>query len=146
LILFATAVLASNQNTRQSETPLDNICGRVEDKKCIDGGILNGFIASVELPAYPQKAQEKQIEGIVTVQLLFNEDGEGISARPLSGPEELWAASVKATVTTRFRPIKLSGKPIKVSGVLRVGFKNGKIDIPNHTVIVPARTSVSPRP
>jgi TonB family protein len=133
LILFATAILAINQNNQQSKVPLDNICGTVENKKCISGGILNGTIVSVELPAYPQKTQEKQIEGVVTVQLVFNEEGEVILASPVSGPEELWAASIKATVNTRFHPIKLSGKLIKVSGVLRVNFKNGKMEIPRST-------------
>src|SRR5262245_15236312 len=115
LILFATAVLTINQNGQQSETPPDNICGKVEHKKCLPVAVLNGGIASVELvPAYPQKAREKQIEGTITLQVIFNEDGEVISARPVSGPEELWAASVKAAVATRFRPTKLSGNPIKV--------------------------------
>lgn len=137
LILFASAVLAINQNSQQSESPLDEICGRVEDRKCISGGVLNGMVASYELPAYPQKAQEKQIEGTITVQLLFNEDGEVISASPVSGPEELWATSVRAAATTRFHPTKLSGKPIKVRGVLHVNFKNGKIDIPKPTGTAP---------
>lgn len=35
--------------SQQSETPLENICGRVEDKKCISGGVLNGMMASAEL-------------------------------------------------------------------------------------------------
>ena len=132
LILFASTILAVNQNSQQqSEMPLDILCGRAEDKKCIDGGVLNGRITSVELPPYPQKAQENQIEGPVTVQLLLNEDGEVIFASPRSGPEELWATAVKATVATRFTPIKLSGKPIKVRGVLQVSFKNGKMDIPH---------------
>ena len=132
LILFATAVLNINQN-RQSETPLDNICGKSEVKKCLSGGVLNRWVISVELPAYPQKAQEKQIEGTVKVQLIINEDGEVISSWPVSGPEELWAASVKAAVSTRFRPTEVSGKPTKVAGVLLVSFMNGKIDIPKST-------------
>jgi TonB family protein len=144
LILFATAVLAINQNSQQSETSPDNICGRVEDRKCISGGVLNGKIVSVESPPYPQQAQEKQIEGTVTVQLVFNEDGEVISASPVSGPEELWAASVKAAVTTRFHPIKLSGKPIKMQGVLLVNFKNGKVDIPEYTGTAPVSLPTRP--
>lgn len=131
LMLLASTVLAVNWNSQQRETPLD-ICGRAEDMKCISGGVLNGKILSTDLLACPQKAQEKPIEGtvMVMVQLLFNEDGEVISATPISGPEELWAPAIKATVKTRFNPTKLSGKPIKVRGVLYVDFKNGKIDIP----------------
>lgn len=144
LILFASIALAVIQVSQQPKTMLDKICGTVEDKKCISGGVLNGKVASVELPAYPQKAQEKQIEGTITVELLFNEDGEVIFASPVSGPEELWAASVRATVTTRFPPTKLEGKPIKVRGVLQVSFTNGKIDIPKATGVAPVY--MPPRP
>ena len=144
LILFASAVLALNLNSQQSQTPLDEICGRVADRKCISRGVLNGMVASVELPAYPQKAQEKQIEGTITVQLIFNEDGEVISASPASGPEELWAAAVKASATTRFHPTKLSGKSIKVRGLLNVSFKNGKIDIPKPSGTAPVSTPSRP--
>jgi TonB family protein len=149
LILFASTVLAVNQNSQQQrEMPLDVFCGRGEDKKCISGGILNSRITSVELLAYPQKATEKQIEGTVTIEVLVNEDGEVIFASPLYGPEELWAASVKAAVTARFAPVKLSGKPIKVKGVIQADFKNGKMDIPHPKPGAPIRgvpTTIRPR-
>ena len=67
-------------------------------------------------PAYPQKAKDQKIQGRVEVQLLVNEDGEVIFANPLSGPEELWAESVKTSVSARFRPMTLSGKPVKITG------------------------------
>ena len=130
LILFAASAIAINHNNQQAEKPLDAICGKEGEMKCLTGGVLNRWIASVELPPYPQKAQENQVEGTVKVQLIFNEAGEVISTSPASGPEELWSASVKTAVNTRFRPIKLSGKPIKVTGVLQVDFKNGKIEVP----------------
>src|ERR1043165_7600903 len=131
LILFASTILAVNQNSQQQRnTPLDNICGKPEDKKCLFEGALNKWVIYTELPAYPQKAQEKQIEGTVTVRVIFNDDGEVISATTMLGHEELWAAAVKAAITTRFQPTKLSGKPVKVSGFLNVIFKNGKIEIP----------------
>ena len=138
LVLFASAVLAINQDNQQPEAPPDSLCGKVEDIKCIQGGVLNKWVKSVVLPAYPQNAQS---EGTVTVQLLYNEDGEVIFASPVSGPEELWAASVKATVNTRFDRIKLSGRPVKIKGVLNVDFKNGKIDVP-----IPANTAPVNRP
>lgn len=146
LILFASTVLAVNQNSRQQgEMPLDILCGRAEDKKCMSGGIVNGMVLSADPLAYPQRAQEKHIEGTVTVAVLFNEDGEVISARPMSGPEELWAAAIKAAVTARFHPTKLSGKPIRVSGVLHVSFKNGKMEIPKPTGKAPV-TILQSRP
>jgi len=146
LILFATVVLTINQNSQQSKTPPDNICGRVEDRKCISGGVLNGKAVSVDLPVYKPQVQENQIEGTVIVHLVCNEDGEVISAVPVSGPEQLWAASIRAAVTARFQRIKLSGKPIKVSGVLQVNFKNGKIDIPIGSHGPGVRTTIGERP
>jgi TonB family protein len=140
LILFASTILAVNQNSQQQPNkppnkPLDNICGEPEDKKCLFEGTLNKRVISTELPAYPQKAREKQIEGSVTVRVIFNEDGEVISATSMLGPEELWTAALKAAITTRFQSAKLSEKPVKVSGFLRVNFKNGKIEIPKNVPV-----------
>ena len=147
LILFALAGFTVNQNSQQPEVPWDILCGRVEDRKCILGGVLNGKLVSIDLPVCPPKAQEKQIEGTVRVQVLLNGDGEVIFAHPLSGPEELWAASIKAAVTARFSPTKLSGKPMKVAGLLLVNWKNGKNNIQNpNPTGVPGVTTISPPP
>jgi TonB family protein len=82
------------------------------------------------LPAYPQKAKDQKIQGRVEVQLLVNEDGEVIFANPLSGPEELWAESVKASVAARFKPTTLSGEPVKITGRIILDFKDGKVVVP----------------
>ena len=147
LIVFASVALAVNQNSQQPESPQELLCGTSTsgERRCVNGGVLNDKVVSVELPVYPQKAAEKQIEGTVTVTLLYNEDGEVISARPHSGPEGLWATAVKAAVNTRFPPTKLSGKPIKVTGALHVSFEDGKVDIPHPKPTRGAPTTVRPR-
>lgn len=95
----------------------------------VHSGVLN-VKASGELPAYPEKAKGKGIEGQVEVQVLVNEDGEVIFANPLSGPEELWAESVKAAVAARFPPMTLAGSPAKITGRLIYDFKDGKVTMP----------------
>lgn len=87
-------------------------------------------VVSEVLPTYPQKPKDKRIEGRVEVEVLVNEDGEIIFANPLSGPEELWAESVKAAVGTRFTPSTLSGEPVKITGRLIYDFKDGKVALP----------------
>ena len=82
------------------------------------------------LPVYPERAKGKGIEGQVEVQMLVNEDGEVIFANPQSGPEELWAESVKAAVGARFTPLILAGTPAKVSGRLIYKFKDDKVTMP----------------
>ena len=93
-------------------------------------GVLNMKVLNELSPAYPQKAKDQRIQGRVEVQLLVNEDGEVIFANPLSGPEELWAESVKISVSARFRPMTLSGKPVKITGRIILDFKNGEVVLP----------------
>ena len=147
LILIASTVLTINQNNQQPKLPPDLPCDSVKaDKKPISGGILNGKVVSGGQLAYPQKALENHIEGAVVIQVVFNEDGEVITAEPTCGPEQLWAASVKAAVTSRFQPTKLSGQPIKVKGVLRFHFENGKAEMPKPTGSKAVTDIASPRP
>ncbi len=135
LILFPSAGFI--QTNQQPRSPVEIIYGspKPDDKSGkprgpIISGILNMKVVSEVLPAYPQKAKDKSIGGRVEVQLLINEDGEVIFANPLSGPEELWAESVKAAVGARFAPTTLSGEPVKITGRIIFDFKDGKVVMP----------------
>ena len=124
------------QTNKRTKTPVDILYGAVETSKPhgpIISGILNMKGRFDALPTYPQKAKDLGIEGRVEVQLLVNEDGEVIFANPLSGPEALWAESVKAAVGARFTPTKLAGEPVKVTGRVIFDFKNGKVELPYKT-------------
>jgi TonB family protein len=133
-ILFLSTFVGVAQTNQQTKTPVQILYGeRTPDERRrgpLISGILNMKIVSEVLPAYPQKAKDKGIEGRVEVELLVNEDGEVIFANPLSGPEELWAESVKAAVGVRFGPATLSGEPVKVTGRIIYDFKGGKVAMP----------------
>ena len=134
MILFLGAFVGNAQTDKQSNTPVQILYGqRSADERRhgpLISGILNVKLLNELLPAYPQKAKDKGIQGRVEVQLLINEDGEVIFANPLSGPEELWAESVKAAVDARFKPTTLSGEPVKITGRIIFDFKNGQAVIP----------------
>ena len=134
LILFLSTFVGVAQNNQQSRTPVQILYGdRTPDEKRhgpLISGVLNMKVISEMLPSYPQKAKDKRIEGRVEVQLLVNEDGEVIFANPLSGPEELWAEAVKAAVAARFKPTKLSGEPVKITGRVIFDFQNDKVVMP----------------
>jgi TonB family protein len=128
-------MLAGLAQTNQKPTsPVQILYGeRTPDERRhgpLISGVLNMKILNDVLPAYPQKAKDKNIQGRVEVQLLINEDGEVIFANPLSGPEELWAECVKAAVAARFKPTTLSGEPVKITGRVIFDFKNGKVEFP----------------
>jgi protein TonB len=73
-------------------------------------------------PAYPETAKRMRIAGTVIVDVVIDEDGKVISAEASSGPVTLREAAVKAARRARFSPTKLSGQPVKISGVINYKF------------------------
>jgi TonB family protein len=134
MMLLLSTFVGVAQTNQQSNTPVQILYGtRTPDERRhgpLISGILNIKVLNELLPGYPQKAKDKNIQGRVEVQLLVNEDGEVIFANPLSGPEELWAESVKAAVGARFKPTTLSGEPVKITGRIILDFKNGQVVVP----------------
>jgi TonB family protein len=134
MILFLYTLAGFAQTRKKAETPVQILYGEHTPDERRHGplisGVLNMKILNDVLPVYPQKAKDRNIQGSVEVQLLINEDGEVIFANPMSGPEDLWAESVKAAVAARFKPTALSGESVKITGRVIFDFKNGKVELP----------------
>lgn len=96
----------SNENT--SATPV----------KSIAGGVINGKSTYLAKPAYPLEARNKRVRGTVNVQVTINEKGEVIFACAVSGAKELQRSSETAAYQSKFSPVLLSGKPVKVTGII----------------------------
>ena len=92
----------------------------------MSAGVLTGRAIKLPKPAYPAAAQAVNAQGSVVVQLLINEDGSVASARALSGHPLLRAASEKAAALATFTPVLISGKAVKVTGVVTYNFSKGK--------------------
>jgi len=88
----------------------------------ISGGVLNGKALSLPKPAYPSIAKAAHASGTVVVQVTISESGSVISAAAMSGHPLLRAAAVAAARGARFSPTKLSGQPVKVTGVITYNF------------------------
>jgi TonB family protein len=86
----------------------------------ISGGVLNGKAIEKPSPVWPKEARE--VQGTVTVQVLVDEQGKVIKAKAVSGPMPLRQAAVDAALKARLTPTRLSGEPVKVSGVLTYNF------------------------
>lgn len=93
-----------------------------EIPKQISGGILNGKARSLPKPEYPETAKAAGVSGAVSVQVLIDEGGNIISASAISGHQLLRAAAVDAALQAQFVPTRLSGHPVKVSGILTYNF------------------------
>lgn len=90
--------------------------------KNIAGGVLNGKAISLPKPAYPLEARAARAHGAVTVQVLIDEEGKVVSAKAISGPPLLHQAASDAALKATFQPTRLSGQPVKVSGVITYNF------------------------
>lgn len=88
----------------------------------ISGGVLNGKAISLPKPQYPAIARQAHASGTVVVQVVIDESGSVISAHAVSGHPLLQAVAVAAARGARFSPTKLSGQPVKVTGVITYNF------------------------
>jgi protein TonB len=88
----------------------------------ISGGVLNGKAISLPKPSYPPIARAAHAAGTVVVQVLIDENGSVVNATAVSGHPLLTQAAVNAARQARFSPTKLSGQPVKVTGVIQYNF------------------------
>jgi TonB family protein len=90
--------------------------------KPVSGGVLNGTAISLPAPTYPEAAKRLRMAGLVSIEVVVDETGKVISAVATSGPIALRDVAVAAALRARFSPTKLSGQPVKVSGVINYKF------------------------
>jgi len=88
----------------------------------ISGGILNGKALKLPKPIYPLEAREVFASGVVVVRVVIDETGKVIYAKVISGHPKLWKAAEEAALQSEFSPTKLSGVPVKVTGVIQYNF------------------------
>ena len=119
-----TSGVAANQSTpvvnMESEPPPSP--GPKPILKPVSGGVLNGTALSLPTPNYPEAAKRMRQAGVVSVDVILDETGKVVSAVATTGPQSLRDASVQAALKARFSPTKLSGQPVKVSGVINYKF------------------------
>ena len=82
----------------------------------------NKSSASLVQPKYPSAARAVKASGSVEVQVTINELGYVISAKAVSGHPLLYAAAVEVAQKSRFSQTRLSGIPVKVTGIIVYNF------------------------
>ena len=88
----------------------------------LSGGILNGRAKLLPKPPYPRAAGAVRASGAVSIQVLIDEEGKVFSAVPVAGHPLLRSAARLAACQAEFSPTKLSGNPVKVSGIITYNF------------------------
>ena len=108
-------------NTEQNtNTPNNQVPDKTQPRP--KGPVAGGMLNSKAIYMPPPEAPGGEASGVVLVQVLIDEQGSVIDARPVSGPQQLQAAAVSAARLARFTPTLLMGEPVKVSGTLSYNF------------------------
>jgi TonB family protein len=96
--------------------------------KSISAGIVNGKAIFLPKPVYPADLAKARISGTVNVQVTIDESGKVISAKAASGIDNLILRNNAeiAALQAKFSPTLLSGKPVKVTGVIVYNFVDNK--------------------
>lgn len=92
------------------------------------GGVVNSKATYFPQPEYPKEAKEKGIFGEVKVRITIDEEGNVASAKVCAGHSLLRLGVEEAALKAKFEPTKLSGQPVKVSGMLIYNFVQDKSD------------------
>lgn len=83
---------------------------------------LNFLAAELGKPNYPPAARAVKAAGLVTVHVIVNEEGEIESAEAWTGHPLLRAAAKQAAQKSRFDPVLVRNKPIKLQGFIVYNF------------------------
>ncbi len=110
----------------------------------ISSGVLNGKATSLPKPPYPPAARAIRASGAVSVQVTTDESGRVVSVAALSGHPLLRQAAEQAARNATFAPTMLSGKPVKVTGLIVYNFfdpeKAGNVNVTVGETRVPSET------
>jgi protein TonB len=85
--------------------------------------LINSKALVLPKPPYPSLAKQIHLQGTVVIQVLIDESGKVLSAKPVSGHPMLIPESQKAAMGARFSPTTMNGVPVKVSGMISYNFQ-----------------------
>ena len=102
--------------------PPPRSCANRHAPTIVAGGIINGKALSKPQPVYPPAAKAARVSGTVVVRVEVDESGRVATAEAVSGPVMLREAAEDAALGASFSPTRLSGQPVRVSGLVTYNF------------------------
>ena len=85
--------------------------------------LINSRALVLPKPPYPPLAKQIRLQGTVVIQVLIDENGKVLSARPVSGHPMLIPEAQRAAMQPKFSPTTLNGVGVKVSGMISYNFQ-----------------------
>jgi len=73
-------------------------------------------------PSYPESAKSAGIQGRVVTYVVIGKTGEVERVEPISGPKELWSATVDAVKQWTWESFLFNGNPVRVRTKATINF------------------------
>ncbi|HSS21118.1 MAG TPA: tetratricopeptide repeat protein [Pyrinomonadaceae bacterium] len=116
---FCVAYLAGQPERVKGFT--EKLGDALDPNKPID--LLNGRALLLPRPEYTEAARRQGARGTVIIRVTVDELGQVIAAADMcSGDPVLIKPSIESALKAKFTPTKLSGKPVKVTGVVTYNY------------------------
>lgn len=113
---FSNKDLGTEEKNKNSSA--DSVSESFIALKIRTSGILNGKAVKLVKPDYPAAARANRVTGVVNVAVKFDEQGDVVSAKAVSGHPLLKEAAEQAARSSKFVPVLLNGTPVKVIGLV----------------------------
>lgn len=85
-------------------------------------GSLKNHAVKLAMPVYSAVDRQRNIQGIVTVQITLDEEGKVVDVKAVSGPTSLRATSEDAIRRSKFKPVQIGDKTVKATGFINYNF------------------------
>ena len=92
------------------------------DGEPVDVGTLLPYVVRQQPPVYPAAARQMRASGVVTVNILIDENGDVVEVRDVSGHRLLQRSASDAIMGWKFRPVIRDGSPVKATGFVNFNF------------------------
>ncbi len=119
----AAKTASTRQTTAANRTPAPPPSPSASVTPLHAAGLTRGakLLSSPEL-AYPEKAKDQRVSGVVRLEVLVDEDGTVKQPRILSGHPLLRAGLVDAVRHWMYQPALLNGKPVPMTAEIEIKF------------------------
>jgi Gram-negative bacterial TonB protein C-terminal len=122
ILISPSLLFAQNKQSKTKSSPKPKISRKIPKSLIISCGVCNGKAINLVKPEYPKAAKAVNARGSVNVLVLIDENGKVIKAKTTLGHPLLRTVSEKSALESTFEPVKLSGKPVRVNGIIVYNF------------------------
>jgi tetratricopeptide (TPR) repeat protein len=92
-------------------------------QQIVNVGALNELAINLAVPIYTAIDRQRNLQGIVTVQVVLDEKGKVVSAKATAGPVLLRSTSEAAALKSKFKPATVGNQAVRSTGFINYNFK-----------------------